>query len=172
MAGDCTIVTLQAVSPDTAMLARAVAAMLIAAAIGQSSPQATARVLVRYSVSSEDDSANSGRVIVQLGANDVKDAVVWESGCHVGGSDDPAALPSTADQSWWLRADVARGRDNRPAVRVRHRHLTARGDSAEETRVLAIGGTDTLSLNELSTHTDCRYDRVHVIVSAEPVRQP
>jgi len=154
------------------MLARALAAMLIAAVVGQTSPPATARVFVRYSVSSEDDTANSGRVIVELRASDVKDAVVWEAGCHVAGADDPSALPSSADQSWWVRADLTRGRDNRPAVRVRHRHLTARGTSTEETRVLSIGGTDTVSVNELSTHTDCPYDRVHVTVSAEPVRRP
>jgi hypothetical protein len=155
------------------MIARALAAMLVAAAVGQTLPPApAARVVVRYAVSSEDDTANSGRVILQLQSSDVKAAVVWEAGCHVGASDDPAAAPSTADQSWSLRADLARTRDNRPAVRVRHRHDTARGTSPEETRLLAIGSTDTLSLNELSTHTDCRYDRVHVIVSAEPVRAP
>ena len=154
------------------MPARAFAAILIAAVVGQSSPPATARVLVRYSVSSEDDTANSGRVIVELRASDVKDAIVWEAGCHLGGADDSSALPASADQSWLVRADLTRGRDSRPAVRVRHRHLTARGTSDEETRVLSIGGTDTLSLNELSTHTDCRYDRVLIIVSAEPVRRP
>lgn len=151
---------------------RALAAILIAAAVGQSSPQATARVVVRYSVSSEDDTANSGRLILQLQANDVKDAVIWEAGCHVAASDDPSATPSSADQSWSLRADLARGRDNRPAVRVRHRHYTARGTSAEETHLIAIGGTDALSLNELSTHTDCRYDRVLVTVSAERAGLP
>ena len=155
------------------MPARALAAMLVVAAAGQVSPPApAARVVVRYSVSSEDDTTNSGRVILQLQASDVKDAVVWEAGCHVAGSEDPSAIPSSADQSWSLRADLARARDNRPAVRVRHRHYTARGTSAEETRVLSIGGTDTLSLNELSTHTDCRYDRVHVTVSVEPARTP
>lgn len=155
------------------MPARALAAMLVAAAVGQNSPPApAARVVVRYSVSSEDETTNSGRVILQLRASDVKDAVIWEAGCHVAASDDPSATPSSADQSWSLRADLARGRDNRPAVRVRHRHYTARGTSAEETHLLAIGGTDALSLNELSTHTDCRYDRVHVIVSAERAGLP
>src|SRR6478752_378913 len=123
------------------------------------------RVLVRYAVSSEDDSTNAGRVILQLSASDQKNAVVWEAGCHVAASDgDPSATPSSADQSWWLRVDLTRGRDNRPAVRVRHRHVTARGTSAEETRVLAIGAAETLSLNELSAHTDCGYDRIHITV--------
>jgi hypothetical protein len=154
------------------MPARALAAILIVAATGQSSPPDTARVVVRYSVSSEDDGSNSGRVILQLTATAQKDAVVWEAGCHVAASDTSSAMPSSADQSWWLRADLARDRANRLAVRVRHRHLTARGTSAEETRLLSIGGTDTLSLNELSAHTDCRYDRIHLSVSAEAVRTP
>lgn len=154
------------------MPVRALAAMLIVAAAGQTRPADTARVLVRYSVSSEDDTANAGRVILPLSAGDQKDAVVWEAGCHVAASDDASAMPASADQSWWLRVDLTQGRDNRPAVRVRHRHLTARGISAEETRVLAIGATETLSLNELSAHTDCRYDRIHVTVSAEAARAP
>ena len=154
------------------MPVRALAAILIVAAAGQTRPADTTRVLVRYAVSSEDDSTNTGRVILQLSASDQKEAVVWEAGCHVAASDDPSATPSSADQSWWLRVDLTRGRDNRPAVRVRHRHLTARGTSAEETRVLAIGAAETLSLNELSAHTDCRYDRIHVTVSAESARAP
>ena len=152
------------------MPVRALAAILIVAAAGQTRPADTTRVLVRYAVSSEDDSTNTGRVILQLSASDQKEAVVWEAGCHVAASDDPSATPSSADQSWWLRVDLTRGRDNRPAVRVRHRHFTARGTSAEETRVLAIGSAETLSLNELSAHTDCRYDRIHVTVSAEAAR--
>ena len=155
------------------MPVRALAAMLIVAAAGQTRPADTTRVLVRYAVSSEDDSTNAGRVILQLSASDQKDAIVWEAGCHVAASDgDPSATPSNADQSWWLRVDLTRGRDNRPAVRVRHRHLTARGTSAEEARVLAIGAAETLSLNELSAHTDCRYDRIHITVSAEAARAP
>ena len=152
------------------MPVRALAAMLIVAAAGQTRPADTTRVLVRYAVSSEDDSTNAGRVILQLSASDQKEAVVWEAGCHVAASDDPSATPSSADQSWWLRVDLTRGRDNRAAVRVRHRHFTARGTSAEDTRVLAIGSAETLSLNELSAHTDCRYDRIHVTVSAEAAR--
>jgi hypothetical protein len=152
------------------MPVRALAAMLIVAAAGQTRPADTTRVLVRYAVSSEDDSTNAGRVILQLSASDQKEAVVWEAGCHVAASDDPSATPSSADQSWWLRVDLTRGRDSRPAVRVRHRHFTARGTSAEDTRVLAIGSAETLSLNELSAHTDCRYDRIHITVSAEAVR--
>jgi len=145
--------------------------MLIVAAAGQTRPADTTRVLVRYAVSSEDDSTNAGRVILQLSASDQKNAVVWEAGCHVAASDgDPSATPSSADQSWWLRVDLTRGRDNRPAVRVRHRHVTARGTSAEETRVLAIGAAETLSLNELSAHTDCAYDRIHITGSAELAR--
>ncbi|HKW02194.1 MAG TPA: hypothetical protein VJN96_20395 [Vicinamibacterales bacterium] len=152
------------------MPVRALAAILIVAAAGQTRPADTTRVLVRYSVSSEDDSTNAGRVVLQLTGSDQKEAVVWEAGCHVAASDDGSAIPSSADQSWDLRVDLTRGRDSRPAVRVRHRHFTARGTSAEETRVLAIGATDTLSLNELSAHTDCRYDRIHVTVSAESAR--
>jgi len=153
------------------MPVRALAAMLIVAAAGQTRPADTTRVLVRYAVSSEDDSTNADRVILQLRASDHKNAVVWEAGCHVAASDgDPSATPSSADQSWWLRVDLTRGRDNRPAVRVRHRHVTARGTSAEETRVLAIGAAETLSLNELSAHTDCGYDRIHITVSAELAR--
>ena len=152
------------------MPARALAAILIVAAVGQTSPPDTTRVLVRYSVSSEDDTSNSGRVILQLRANDLKQAVVWEAGCHVTASDDPSVSPGNADQSWWLRVDLVRGRDSRLAVRVRHRHMAPRVTSTEETRVLPISGTETLSLNELSTHTDCRYDRILVTVSAEPAR--
>jgi hypothetical protein len=154
------------------MPVRALAAMLIVAAAGQTRPSDTTRVFVRYAVSSEDDSTNAGRVTLQLSASDQKEAVVWEAGCHVAASDDSSAMPSSADQSWWLRVDLTRGRDNRPAVRVRHRHLTARGTSAEETRVLAIGATETLSLNELSAHTDCRYDRIHITLSVEAARAP
>ncbi len=154
------------------MSARALAAMLIVAAAGQASPAPAARVIVRYSASSEDDASNAGRVIVALRANDLKDAIVWEAGCHVSASEDSSALPSTADQSWWLRLELARGRDNRPAVRVSHRHLTARGTSAEETRVIVVDTADSLNVNELSAHTDCRYDRIHITVSAETVRPP
>jgi hypothetical protein len=154
------------------MPVRALAAILIVAAVGQNSPASATRIQVRYSVSSEDDTSNSGRVLLQLRAGELKNAVVWEAGCHVAASDDSSATPASADQSWWLRVDLTRGRDNRPAVRVRHRHLTARGTSAEETRVLAIGAAETLSLNELSAHTDCRYDRIHVTVSAEAPRAP
>jgi hypothetical protein len=89
------------------MPVRALAAMLIVAAAGQTRPADTTRVLVRYAVSSEDDSTNAGRVILQLSGSDQKDAVVWEAGCHVAASDgDPSATPSSADQSWWLRVDV------------------------------------------------------------------
>jgi hypothetical protein len=152
------------------MPARALAAILIAAAAGLTPQSESARLLVHYSTASEDDPSTSGRLTLTLDANGVKRVGIWEAGCHVAGATDRA--PSAdADQAWTFDADIVRGRENRPTVRVRYRHLapTVRA-TADATRVLALDGTDTLSLNELSAHTDCRYDRIHITLVAEPAR--
>ncbi len=152
------------------MPARALVAILIAAAAGSAPQPGSARLLIHYTAASEDDPSTSGRLTLTLDAGSVKHAAVWEAGCHLAGAAEPAPS-SDADQAWTFDADIVRGRDNRPAVRVRYRHLTPSGRPAPDvTRTLTPDGADTLSLNELSTHTDCRYDRIHITLSAELAR--
>lgn len=152
------------------MPVRALVAILIVAAAGARPQTGSPRLLVRYSAASEDDPSTSGRLTVALDANGVKSAAVWEAGCHVAGAADRASSPD-ADQAWTFDAELVRGRDNRPAARLRYRHFTSNGRAAPEaTRVLALDGVDALSVNELSARTDCRYDRIHITITGEPAR--
>lgn len=153
------------------MPARALAAMLVAAAVGQTSPPApAARLVVRYSVSSEDDTANNGRLTLALKSGQPSRARIWEVACHLATATDASGPPPDAEQVWGLSAELTSGRDNRTAVRLETAHVAPNGMLHDETHTLTLDDPRPLALSELSARTDCRYDRIHLTVSAETVR--
>jgi hypothetical protein len=154
------------------MPARALIALLLLVIAGQTSPPATARVVVQYRASSEDDTSNTGKVTLPLKAGEIKRAVLWEADCHLTAATDGSAPPSGAEQVWGLQAELTRGRDNRPAVRLTSQHVAPNGAVREEAHVLALDDPHPLAMSELSARTDCRYDRIHVTIAAESVRVP
>ena len=150
------------------MSARALAAILLVAAAAQ--PPQSARVVIGYVASSEDEPSNPGRLAVPLPTSGAKTAWVWEAGCRMAAASDREP-PGDADQSWTFVVDLVRGSDNLPAARLRYRHTSANGRATpEETRVLRLDSADALDMNEVSARTDCRYDRVHITASAETAR--
>ncbi|MFI5177577.1 MAG: hypothetical protein ACHQO8_03385 [Vicinamibacterales bacterium] len=149
---------------------RVLIALALLAAIGQTPPPATARVVVQYRVSSEDDTSNTGKITLPLTAGEVKRARLWEAGCHLTAATDGSQPPPDAEQIWGLGAELVVGRDNRPAVRVTTAHVAPNGAVHDETHVLALDDPHPLAMSELSARTDCRYDRVHVTIAAESVR--
>jgi len=152
------------------MPARALTALLLLALPSQSSPQATARVVVQYRVSSEDDTSNSGKVTIALKAGQTGRARIWETSCHLTAVTDDTATPADAEQVWGMSAELTRDRDNRPAVRLTTSHVAPNGVVHDETHVLALDDARPLALSELSARTDCRYDRIHLTIAAESVR--
>ncbi len=155
------------------MLARALVALLFAAGSAQQPATPSVRVLVRYAASSEDDAANGGRFTLAIASGETKSAVVWEAACRVSGAAGTALAPSDAEQSWTLQIDLTRGADSRISARVRYRHRTARpGDAPETSREVHTDGRDELSLDALSARTDCRYDHIHITITADADRAP
>jgi len=153
------------------MLARALVAVLFVAGAAQQPATPSVRVLVRYAASSEDDAANGGRFTLAIAPGETKSAVVWEAACRVGGAAGTTQAPSDAEQSWTFQIDLTRGADSRVRARVRYRHQTARpGDAPETSRDVQTDGRDELSLDGLSARTDCRYDHLHVTITADADR--
>ena len=155
------------------MPARALVALLLVAGAAQQPATPSVRILVRYAVSSEDDAANGGRFTLAVAPNETKSAVVWEAACRVSGAANTAAIPSDAEQSWTFQVGLMRGADSRVSARVRYRHLAARpGDAPETSRDVKTDGRDELSIDGLSARTDCRYDHLHITITAGADRDP
>ena len=158
------------------MPARALAASLVlvppficlaTALVGQPAP---GRVTVRYTISSEDEPATSGRLTLPIQAAGTSTGVVWEGGCRLASAlvDAP---PREAEQFWTFTVDLTRDSRGQPAARLRYRHTSADArPSAEVTRVLSLDGSDPLALNELSSRTDCPYDRIHLTAAGDQSR--
>jgi hypothetical protein len=155
------------------MPARALVALLLVAGSAQQPATPTVRVLVRYAVSSEDDASNGGRLTLAIAAGETKNVVVWEAACRVSGAAGTALAPSDAEQSWTFQIDLTRGADRRLSARVHYRHHTARpGDAPETSREVRTDGRDELNLESLSARTDCRYDHLHITITADADRDP
>ena len=152
------------------MPARVLLALLLLALPSQSSPPPTARVVVQYRASSEDDTSNTGKLMLALKTGDVGRARIWEAGCHLTGVTDATPTSADAEQVWGLSAELARGRDNRPAVRLTSVHIAPNGVTHEEAHMLTLDDARPLAMSELSARTDCRYDRIHLTIAAESVR--
>jgi len=151
-------------------MTRSALAALVLLAAGQTAPPVTARVVVEYRVSSEDDPSNAGKIALPLKTGDLKRARVWEAGCRVSAVADNSSAPPDAEQVWGVQAELTRDRDNRPAVRIATAHVAPNGTVHEETHVLPIDDPHPLGLSDLSARTDCRYDRIHLTIAAESVR--
>ena len=150
------------------MTARVLIALLLLPA--QTSAPVTARLVVQYRVSSEDDTSNAGKLTLPLRSGEVKRARVWEAECHVSASDASTAPDVAPEQLWGFGAELVHGRDNRPSVRLTASYVAPNGIVHDSTHTLTLDDPHPLAISELSARTDCRYDRVHLTLAAETVR--
>jgi hypothetical protein len=142
-----------------------VLATLVVLATGQAAPRAPApAVVITYRAATEDD-ASTGRLRLMLAAGRIARAVVWERECTVSSRTDVDSPAVDADQYWTFRVDLAKDATGQPAARVRYRLMKPDRPGKEEDRLLRLDGKDTLAIDGLSARTDCRYDRIHVLVS-------